>query len=297
MLFRSHVSFAGHQVVIHEDAFKNCTSLKLVQTCDGKDYSFDGITCPDDVQVPELVRTIHRQLLGNFRISGSTLLKYLGSESRVVVPEGITRIAERAFAGNEAIDRVILPESLEEIGEETFCDCLLLQTIPFPEKLHRIGAGAFENCVKLLRVQLPPLLHKIEARTFRHCKALKEVLLSPELKEIGEGAFYGCISLQNLLFPEGLTLIGSLAFYRCAALSSIRLPSTAEYVQDLAFAKSGVKKAYIANSCEYYGTEIFGRCTNLKTLLLDEGVTHIPDKLAYGCTSLEKIQQIGRAHV
>lgn len=285
-----HVSFAGHQVVIHEDAFKNCTSLKLVQTCDRKDYSFDGITCPDDVQVPELVRTIHRQLLGNFRISGSTLLKYLGSESRVVVPEGITRIAERAFAGNEAIDRVILPESLEEIGEETFCDCLLLQTIPFPEKLHRIGAGAFENCVKLLRVQLPPLLHKIEARTFRHCKTLKEVLLSPELKEIGEGAFYGCISLQNLLFPEGLTLIGSLAFYRCAALSSIRLPSTAEYVQDLAFAKSGVKKAYIANSCEYYGTEIFGRCTNLKTLLLDEGVTHIPDKLAYGCTSLEKIQ-------
>ncbi len=285
-----YVSFGGQQVIIHEDAFKNCTSLKRIRTCDGKEYSFDGIACPTDTQIPELVRLIHKQLLGNFRISGSILLKYLGSESRVVVPEGITRIAERAFAGNEAIDRVLLPESLEEIGAEAFCGCLLLQTIPFPKQLRRIGTGAFEHCVKLLRVQLPPFLHQIEDRTFRHCKALKEVILPPELQEIGEGAFYGCVSIQQISFPESLTSIGSLAFYRCTSLSDIKLPSAAEHVQDLAFAKSGIRKAHISSSGRHCGTDLLSGCTNLKTLILNEGVTHIPDKLAYGCTALEQIQ-------
>ncbi len=284
------VSFGGEQVVIHKDAFKNCTSLKLVQACDGNEYSFDGIACSTGTHTPPFVQLIHRQLLGNFRISGTILLKYLGSESRVVVPKGITRIAERAFAGNEAIDRVILPETLEEIGAEAFCGCLLLQTIPFPENLKRIGAGAFEHCVKLLRVQLPAALYGIEARTFRHCKALKDVSLPPKLQTIGEGAFYGCVSLKKIQFPETITSVGALAFYRCASLSKIQLPAAAEYVQDLAFAKSGVKIASLSASGNYYGSDIFNGCIQLKTLFLREGVCHIPDKLAYGCTALEQIQ-------
>ena len=97
---------------------------------------------------------IHRQVMGNFRISSTILLKYLGEESRVIVPNGITRIAEEAFAGNEAVDRVILPESVQEIGAEAFRDCLVLQSIIFPEGLCTIGAGAFAHCVKLIRANL-----------------------------------------------------------------------------------------------------------------------------------------------
>lgn len=116
------VEFAGGQVQIHEDAFKNCTSLKQVETCDGAVYEFTGIQGIRNAEVPKLVRAIQKQVLGNFRISGTILLKYLGAESRVVVPEGVTRIAEEAFAGNEAVDRVLLPESVREIGAEAFRD-------------------------------------------------------------------------------------------------------------------------------------------------------------------------------
>lgn len=128
------VNFQGAEVQIHEDAFKNCTSLKTVKTCDGEEFIFSGLSDiiregagkAEPAEIPEIVRVIHKQILGNFRLSGTMLLKYLGAESRVVVPEGVTMIAEEAFAGNETIDKVLLPESIQRIGAEAFRDCLLL---------------------------------------------------------------------------------------------------------------------------------------------------------------------------
>lgn len=285
----TEVSFNGEQVEIREDAFKNCTSLKLVRTYRGEEYTFSGISGLEGAAVPDMIRVIHRQLLGNFRISGTILLKYLGAETRVVIPEGITRIAARAFAGNEAVDRVILPESLQEIGAEAFRDCLLLQTVTFPAGLRRIGAGAFEHCVKLIRILLPPFVRRLEARTFRHCPALREIILPEGFLEIGEGAFYGCRSLKDIQFPQSLFSIQTLAFYRCTSLREVRLPASAKSVQSLAFAKSGVRLAELSADGREYGSDIFGDCTGLRLLILREGVRHIPDRLAFGCTALEHL--------
>ncbi len=302
------VEFGGSQVEIREDAFRNCTSLKTIRLADGREYQLTGLagvmeaegersdpgSCKEteDVHrtiIPRMVHQIQKQVLGNFRLSGTILLKYLGAESRVVIPEGITRIGTEAFAGNEAIDRVILPESLTEIGAEAFRDCLLLQSISFPEGITRIGEGAFEHCVKLLRASLPPHLVRVEERTFRHCPALHEINFPEGLEEIGEGAFYGCISLKKLVFPQHLTTIGELAFYRCDHLKEVRIPAAAKQVQSLAFARSGVRRVQIAGSGLDFGQDVFGSCPRLKTLILEEGVRHIPDKLAYGCKALEQV--------
>lgn len=283
------VSFQGDTVKIQEDAFKNCTSLKTVRIYDGREYVFSGIKGLKDESVPDIVRTVQRQVLGNFKISGTILLKYFGAESRVVVPEGITRIAGSAFAGNEAVDRMILPESLKEIGEEAFRDCVLLQTISFPEGLERIEAGAFENCVKLIRVSLSSKIKQIEERSFRHCKTLREVDFPEGLLEIKEGAFYGCIALKNVQFPESLWAIGEMAFYGCSGLKELHLLKDAEQIGSLAFAKSGVRKVWISGSGRAFGTGVFHECIKLKMLILEEGVCYIPDKLVYGCTALQQV--------
>lgn len=284
------VHFQQEQVIIHEDAFKNCTSLKEILTPDGTAHPFKGIVCTEEEDTVPLVGTIHRQVLGNFRISGTILLNYLGNESRVLVPDGITRIAEEAFAGKEAIDRVILPESLTEIGAGAFRDCLLLQNISFPDRLIRIGAGAFEHCVKLLRIVLPPKLTHLEDRVFKHCHKLKEIAFPDCLLTIGEQAFYGCRSLHKVHFPNHLSSIGTMAFYRCRGLNEIcLLPETAS-VGNLAFAQSGVQYACLGGTGTAYGTDLFYGCCSLHTLVLEKGMRHIPDKLAYGCTALSQVK-------
>lgn len=241
--------------------------------------------------VPELVRVVHRQVLGNFRVSGTILLQYLGAESRVVIPEGITRIAEEAFAGIETIDKVLLPESLREIGAEAFRGCLLMQTVMLPKGLYRIGAGAFEDCVKLLRVEIPAQVEVLEKRVFRHCRALQEVHLPEGLRKVGEGAFYGCSSLKKIQLPKSLLSIGKMAFYK-SGLREVRIPAGTETVESLAFAKAGLQKAWISggrNTGKQYGTDVFGGCVRLRMLVLEEGVRHIPDKLAFGCAILERV--------
>lgn len=315
------VTFGGSDVQIDEDAFRNCTSLKSVRTCDGAEYMFHGLNdiykiraghsdqqegtiqtgtiqtgmeCYSghfDTAVPELVRVVHRQVLGNFRVSGTILLQYLGAESRVVIPEGITRIAEEAFAGIETIDKVLLPESLREIGAEAFRGCLLMQTVTLPGGLCRIGAGAFEDCVKLLRIEIPAQVEVLENRTFRHCRALQEVRLPEGLYRVGESAFYGCSGLKKIQLPKSLTFIGKMAFYK-SGLREVRIPAGTETVESLAFAKAGLQKVWISgghNTGKQYGTDVFGGCVKLKMLVLEEGVCHIPDKLAYGCVALERV--------
>ncbi len=307
------VIFGSHMVEIHKDAFRNCTALKTVRTFDGNEYTFEGIsqikmlsmergnaeeerggTYMRSEAVPEVVHMVHKQVLGNFRLSGTILLKYLGEETRVIVPEGVTRIAEEAFAGKESIDKVVLPDSLREIGAEAFRDCLLLQTIIMPDSVERIGQGAFENCVKLLRFSVPSRIYWLEARAFRHCRALQEVSLQEGLIVIEESAFYGCISLKKIQFPHSLTTIGEMAFYGCSGLKEARLQ--AGDVGSLAFAKSGVRKVCVCGKeggipqGKMYGDSIFADCTRLKNLVMEEGVGRIPNRFVRGCTALERVE-------
>ncbi len=287
------IIFKGTDVEIHGDAFKNCSSLQAVRTWDGAEYTFAGIDGLSAKAVPEMVGQIYRQVLGNFRISHTMLLQYLGEESRVVVPEGITMIGEEAFAGKETIDRVILPESLLEIGAGAFRDCLLLQNISLPQGLRRIGTGAFENCVKLLRMHVPSTVRRIEARTFRHCHMLRELTFSDGLCEIGESAFYGCHAIEAIEFPKSLTSVGRMAFYRCRGLREVCLLEQTEFVGALAFAGSGVQRAQICGSGRAFGTDLFAGCEELTELILEDGVCHIPDKLAFGCSKLIHVRLPG----
>lgn len=56
---------------------------------------------------------------GDYVVLGGALLGYRGSESKLVIPEGVTRIGQYCFAGS-SITSVVLPSSLQSIGEKAF---------------------------------------------------------------------------------------------------------------------------------------------------------------------------------
>lgn len=302
------IEFQNPEIDIQSDAFKNCTTLRTV-LLQGTKFEFQGISrinspavpensclelsdynnSNDSDAIPELVQTIHRQVLSNFYLCGTTLLSYRGMESRVAVPEGITKIAPRAFAGNEAIDKILLPDTVLEIGEEAFADCLLLQTIHLPQGLQKIGASAFENCVKLIRIALPEGILVIEESVFNRCRSLTEITFGTQLQKIGAMAFYGCRSLKTISFPEHLHSIGSLAFYQCFSLSAIHLPASIQSLGNNIFTASGLRSAVIACSPADYGSDIFSQCQRLKQLTFEQGVFRIGDKIAFGCQSLGQV--------
>ena len=210
-----------------------------------------------------------RALMGE----ASRLAAAFGKPLIVDLPEGITRIGERAFQGLSyrswpprgalyrrayRIGMIRLPQSCGSIGAHAFEDCRRLTLAVLPEGLTEIGPYAFRNCRRLSRIALPPGLktlgegafcmcgslkrmavprrvHALPARAFRGCGQLKVVSLPRKLKSIGDEAFADCGRLRYVYVPTGVKTIGRAAFARCASLQWVYLPPTVESIGHDAF--------------------------------------------------------------
>lgn len=101
----------------------------------------------------------------NFVVRGGILERYIGPDQEVLIPEGIVRIGERAFAGSG------------------------IESVRFPASVTYIAAYAFADCPLLTRLEFCSLPH-MESRAFWHCFSLKEVK-APEGWHPKENVFLG----------------------------------------------------------------------------------------------------------
>lgn len=104
--------------------------------------------------------------LGRFVITDSKIVKYLGNESIVIIPDGITAIGDWAFYTNDCIEKVVLSESVKEIGSHAFGGCSNLHTVVLNNGLISIGKAAFWSCEKLNHVNIPNSVTEIGEKVF-----------------------------------------------------------------------------------------------------------------------------------
>lgn len=218
------------------------------------------------------------------------LSKYTGSDECYVMPEGVTEIAEYAFANNRSLKHVDL-RNVRKIGASAFHECTSLETVVM-SNVAVIEKGAFEFCRCLRSVTFGSII-EIDERAFSYCalldipeipRSLKSVgagafshtsihradlhwlgeippylfscctaLVSADIrgaKDIGEYAFEGCGSLRDVTFKE-TERIHARAFHRCDSLRIANLPDTLQAIGDDAF------------SCILYGLVIPGKVSHI----------------------------------
>lgn len=83
-----------------------------------------------------------------------TLLAYAGTDTKVIVPEGVKKIG-KAFAGNTRIKSLVLPEGLEKIDSDAFNGCILLEEIVVPDSVTVISEDAFAGLRNLEKLTVP----------------------------------------------------------------------------------------------------------------------------------------------
>ena len=71
--------------------------------------------------------------MNKFRIDRGCLLKYMGDDSNVVVPNGITHIRQWAFDNCESLQSITIPDSLDGLNGGTFYCCKKLKSIIAPK--------------------------------------------------------------------------------------------------------------------------------------------------------------------
>lgn len=170
-----------------------------------------------------------------FEIRNQTLRKYTGNEEHVIVPEGITSIADYAFYGASSMRFLDLPGSLKEIGSSAFYDCENLESLVMPDSVCYIGEGLFARCRSLRKVIFSDRLSSLPRITFFRCEDLEEAVLPARLKTIGRACFEQCHSLKHLTLPETLQVISENAFDDCSSLQKIELPESLREIGDNTF--------------------------------------------------------------
>ena len=198
-------------------------------------------------------------------IRNRELKKYTGEERDAAVPDEVTSIGERAFAGNAVLQTAM--------GEYAFSECKNLKSISLPAGVQKIGDFAFFCCDQLKAITIPAAITAIGTGTFQGCKNLTNVTLPAGMEKIGESAFSECDNLTNVTLPAGVKEIGAYAFANCTALTSVTGGSVIT-IGAYAFAATALT-SFTGDSVQTVGDYAFAYCYALASASFGTSLTTI----------------------
>ena len=235
----------------------------------------------------------------DFIITDGVLVKYMGSDDIVYIPENVKIIGPKAFYDNKKVKEVYLPKDLEIIQKYAFQGCGFLENVHFNNNLREIEKCAFANTglkeanlpdtitflglgvfadSSLQSACFPKSLNYVPSAAFIHT-SLSEVIIPEYITSIRPSAFKDCPFLKRVILPENLKDLGQdfgdqmssgSVFKNCTALTEITIPKNIKVLYKYTF--DGCKKLEQVNFTGQHLQEIqnecFADCDNLKKITL-----------------------------
>lgn len=223
----------------------------------------------------------------DFVYDENRIMKYVGKERVVVVPEGVEEIESSAFWDNQYIEEVILPETLSNLGGDTFYYCKNLRKITIPKNVKLMGNNPFAGCPNIVIENQSPyfffengILYTADKQTLIYCSIQgqeSEFVIPEGVKIIGKHAFYCCDRFEKITLPQSLEKMENNPFSGCSKLTLIN-HSKAYYIQD----------DVIYNG---FKTAVVGTLNKIKSKRLEllEGIKSINRNSFWNCKGIETI--------
>ena len=263
---------------IKAGAFARVPHIKSVKTgkyCTDIEWSaFDDLTALESVEFDE--ENAAYSSLGLFvtDAAGKEVITYLGGDGgKLVLPEGVTAIADAAFEGWN-LTSAVAPEGLVSIGERAFAGCAFLESVTLPDSVESIGAEAFENCASLAVLPVPESTTCLGDRAVACCVNAELVdyraeNLSALVKD--NGIFDGAGKNNGLtLCVAGSALTVPARLFDCSGAGSVYLVGikfaeacAPTHIGAEAFRESAIKSVTIPSSVTDIGSNAFAGCESL----------------------------------
>ena len=228
----------------------------------------------------------------DFEIWGGILTGYIGNKSKVVIPESVTAIDKKAFAGRSDVTDIAIHDKVSSINGYAFSDTAyynnernwknnalyisdhLIKARNGLSGKYKIKSGAvtiadyaFINCDKLTEVVMPHSVTAIGEWAFYNCLRLNNAIISYNTVSIGTGAFYNCQELKKILIPQNVKRIGGKAFSSCSSLTDAVVVGNINCIDEWTFSGcSSLANIVIPKSVTTIGAYAFAHCDKLANI-------------------------------
>lgn len=295
-------------------AFDSCTALKNITVAESNENfkSMNGL----------LFRILRENKVDPTEVTGNELILCpAGYEGKVVIPGGVSKIANYSFYNAKYITDVTFPDGAIQglkLGNYVFYGCDALVNLELPRGLVEIDQYAIYSCKSLVEIVIPNTVELMTERCISSLTNLTTVTFEEGNLEtplaFGDGSTYSsgsseptyysviyyCNKLQSLVLPERTTSIGAYSFTNMTSLKSISLPSTLEEIKKYAFYQTPLTEITFADGpskLEYIGYDAFYG-TKITEVILPEGIkelgsissgTTFSGSVFYSITTLTKV--------
>ena len=222
------------------------------------------------------------------------------------------------YSNRSKIETVIIGPGVTSIGEEAFFGCQNLASVIIPDSVTSIGGYAFVACYSLTSVDIPDSITSIGNAAFNNC-GLTTVIIPERVTIINSLTFHGCGNLVSVIIPEGVTAIDSSAFSKCTSLIDVYYKGSTVQWEQIEFGTSNpilyatlhanVASGWCGSNIRWilddtgtlaiYGTgpmtdyaqyaPWYGDSRNIKTVIIESGVTSIGVYAFTNCTNLTSV--------
>ena len=271
------------------NTFVTKTNYEIYNERDDLDYNLLASLPVDLLGTPLIFEGI--PIKNGLYIKDTVLFKCDNKAENIVIPDGITRIADKAFESCEKLKTVMIPNSVISIGTWAFFNCSSLNSITIPSSITSIGDWAFCECGSLTTsITIPNSIMSIGDSVFSGCSSLTSVTIGNNVTSIGDNAFCDCSSLTSIIIPDSVTSIGVGTFSFCDKLRSITIPDSVTSIGAAAFSScSSLTSITIPDSVTSIEWYTFDHCRSLKSIKIGSGITSIGKGVFNGCTNLTNI--------
>lgn len=227
----------------------------------------------------------------DFRINGTILTAYVGTDTFVSVPSTVTTIGEGAFAGNTTLQSIELPDSLREIGYNAFGDCTALISVTIPDSVTKVGPGAFKGCSALTLADLGAGISSWGSGVFNDCTSLSKVIVDEKNNYLlyYNGALYnGDMSMlyqvlagrtgDSYAMPDEVKEIDTYAFWNQQNIKNVKVSPNVTEIPSYAMSSMGsVENVILPDSVSSIAEKAFANNTTLKQVMIPASVNSIQD--------------------